>query len=229
MTCIFGSFTEITKTLFNTGGALALYFAAAQLATRRRAHLLEIYSMTFEMLDTPEMREARKYVYKMAKEEVPRRAFVDEHWQDLDKHAQDPNFETWRRHRDMAEKVGRSFDQLGLLVREGRIPVDVVARFYASPAIRCWYGLAPYIASERSPDQRNQPGHFWEWEHLVTDVIVEHLTDHHGVWKGVSRHDKLEDWAGKVRHELGSMQRDTEYCPPQRLWELGPWWDVRKW
>ena len=229
MTGLLSGFTDSIFKILLTGGIFTLFFTAAQLATRRRAHLLEIYKFAFDMLDSQEMRDARKYVYKIAKEEVPRNIFESEHWQDLEVSEKGSDFETWKRHRDMAERVGRSFDQLGLLVREGRIPVNLVARFYASPAIRCCYALSPYIASERSEGRRNQPGHFWEWEHLVTDVIIRHLTDDSGVWKGVSRHDKLEDWAEKIRHDLKGMRKDAQYAPPQTLWELGSWWDVSKW
>lgn len=219
--------TAISKLLLASGGFIALFFAAAQLATRRRAHLLEIYRAVFEMLDASQMRDARKYVYSI--EDSMRKVFENEHWQDLAKYKTDPNYAEWKKHREMAEMVARSFDQLGLLVREGRVPVDIIARFYASPILRCWYKLTPYIESERSSGHRNQPGHFWEWEHLVSDILLEHLKDNTGVWKGVSKHDKLEDWAGKVEHELSQMLRDKVYSPPQRLWELGPWWDFRKW
>ena len=69
----------------------------------------------------------------------------------------------------------------------------------------------------------------WEWEHFVADVLIPKLVANRGVWFGVSIHDDLEGYCNKAEHELKSMYRDTTYNPGQCLWEIGPWYDFRKW
>lgn len=215
------------KWLLGGSGTVALFYTAAQLATRRRAHVLELYRQAFAMLDEPAMREAREYVYKFMTPD----AFNSEHWLYLD----DPksglmphtDYKDWKEHKRRAEMVGRSFDQLGLLVREGRLPLNILARFYVSPALRCWCRLRDYVEAQRK--ERTQPGHFWEWENLVFEIILPSIERNQGIWKGVSRHDVLEKWAAEAKHGRGNLLRDTTYSPPGRTWELGPWYKFWMW
>jgi hypothetical protein len=219
---------DVTKTiltlLLGGSGALALFFGAYQLALRRRAHLLELYRQAFAIMDGADVREARRFVYQLDPQ-----AHKKEHWLELDNYKMDPSYPVWRENLGRAERVARPFDQLGLLVREGLLPVNIVARFYASPALRCWHKLSPYINADRSPASRNQPGHMWEWEHLIFEVIIPSLKEGKSTWRGVSAHDKLEDLIHKVEHEHQSMIKDSEYNPPSMLWELGRWYELWKW
>ena len=221
-------FSDVTKTiitlLLGGSGALALFFAVYQLALRRRAHLLELYRQAFAIMDAADVREARHFVYKLDAQ-----AHEKEHWLDLDNHRIDPNHPVWRENHGRAERVARSFDQIGLLVREGLLPVNIVARFYASPALRCWHRLSPYINADRSPGNRNQPGHMWEWEHLIFKVIIPGLKKGKSTWKGVSAHDKLEDFIHKIEYQHQSMIKDADYNPGSTLWELGRWYEFWKW
>lgn len=212
----------IAALLVGGGGGITLFFAAWQLAIRRRAHLLEVYRHAFDLLDSPEIRTARRFVYKM-----DRNVYEAEHWLDLDKFEKEAEHDKWNHHLEMAELVARAFDRLGLLIREGRVPVNILARFYASPALRCWYQLAPYLNAART--RRNQTGHMWEWENLIFEIIRPGLRSNVGVWKGVSKHDKLEDWLEKAEHARKEMQSDTDYTPRGSMWELGPWYAFWKW
>jgi hypothetical protein len=208
-------------------GALALFFTAYQSATRRRAHMLEVFRQVFNMMDASDVadiRDARRFVYQ-----VHRTAYQAEHWLELDNYKNDHNYHTWKINYARAERVARSFDQLGLLIREGLLPINILARFYASPAVRCWYQLSPYVNALRAPGARNQPGHMWEWENLVCNIIIPRFRNDRGSWRGVSRHDMLEDYAAKILHEREQMIRDKDYSPPQRIWEVGRWFEFWKW
>jgi hypothetical protein len=127
----------------------------------------------------------------------------------------------------MAERTARAFDRLGLLVREGRIPVDLIARFYVTPILRCWYKLGPYIVKVR--DKRQQKGHMWEFENLVFAIVKPRVTLGRGVWKNVKAHEGLEAYKEAVDatpinllHEIEPPKfRDNDYQPPERLWHLG--------
>ena len=203
-------------------GLIALPFAAGQLSAGKRAHLLDVYKQTFEMLDRPEIRTARRYVYHELKPDTHKREF----W--LGEGAEAKHLKPeHKEHREMVELIARSFDQLGLLIREGRVPVNILARFYASPALRCWCKLTPYIEACRS--KRNQPGHLWEWENLVFKIIGPGLDADNGVWKGVSSHDGLKTVMHEARLAHDQMLRDVEYSPRTTLWELGRWYAFWTW
>ncbi len=119
--------------------------------------------------------------------------------------------------RDAADTVSRSFDQLGLLVREGAVPLNIIAHFYASPVLRCWYKLQPYVGVERW--KRNQNGHLWEWENLVLRIVIPRIKAGNGIWRGISAHDGLEDYFTKIENQI-PIDRDNVYLPAFHLWEL---------
>ena len=211
------------KGILGGSGLAAFVFTAAQLATRRRAHILELYRQAFPMLDEPEMREARNYVTKVMGAD----AYKCEHRLDIDAHRSVPDYAVWKEHKKQPEIVGRVFDQLGLLMREGRLPLNILARFYASPALRCWCRLRDYIDATR--DSRPQPGHFWEWENLIFEIIIPSLESDRGIWEGVSKHDVLEHLREEAKHGRETLHRDTSYSPSGQTWELGPWYKVWMW
>ena len=76
----------------------------------------------------------------------------------------------------MAELVARAFDRFGLLIREGQVPVNILARFYVSPGLGCWYQLSRNLNAVRA--RRNQTGHMWEWEKQIPDWVSQ--TRRHG-------------------------------------------------
>jgi hypothetical protein len=226
----------IYKIIMACLGFTAFFIACANWISGRRAHLLHVYTEIFDLLDKPEMRDARSYVTKLReKDESTQRieALMEkEHWVDknfyqLSKDPNFPDYKKWKINRDMVEKVTRSFDHLGLLVREGKVPINLLARFYASPAIRCWFSLNKYIHEVRIT--RNQNGHLWEWENLIEKIIIPGLHSNEGVWEGVKEHDGLLPYIQKISLELPSMQRDEIYKPPIQLWEIGGIWEWRKW
>jgi hypothetical protein len=216
-------------------GLIAFFVACANWAIGRRAHYLNVYTEIFKLFDYPEMRAARSYVYKLrSKDDIDIAKITtlmkDEHWSDInfDTLKDDPNFSIWKEHRDLIEKVVRSFDQLGLLVREGKVPINLLAQFYASPALRCWFSLTLYVDDVR--EVRKQKGHLWEWENLIKSVVIPGLNKDKGVWKGIKAHDELQKYIDKFEYEWPRMKnRDLNYKPSSHIWEIGRIWDFRKW
>src|SRR3989339_392560 len=226
-------FDIIYKIVMASLGITAFFIACANWTSGRRAHLLNVYTKIFELLDNKEMRDARSYVTKLrAIDESNKRIELlieEEHWVDKDFHqlSKNPDFNNWKVNREKIEQVTRSFDHLGLLVREGKVPINLLAQFYASSAIRCWFSLNPYIKAVRKA--RNHNGHLWEWENLIEKVIIPGLHSNKGVWKGIKEHDGLLPYIQEIALELPLMQRYDSYKPPIKLWEIGGIWEWRKW
>lgn len=215
--------TGVILNLFLGGGVVALALTIYQLAVRRRAHVLELYRQAFAMMDGGGLNEVRDYVHNLK----DRDTYEKENWLALDPHRSHPNYALWKEHRDIAERVARSFDQLGLLVREGYMPVNVVASFYAFPALRCWHNLQPYINAIRSARGRTQRGHMWEWQNLVFGIMIPGLKSDTGVWRGVSAHDNLQTLIQETEREFANMIKDSDYKPGDRAWVLRPWYHFR--
>jgi hypothetical protein len=156
--------------------ALGFTIAIRQFRLQSRAHLLELHRQVFRMVD--DSRVQRHQVYSLDRNST----FQDESWLS----DAPPTGVTWAR-KDAAEEVFRAFDQLGLLVREGRVPVNIISRFYVVPILGCWYQLSPYIRATRN--LRRQPSHGWEFENLVHRIILPGIAADNGVWEGVKSHD----------------------------------------
>lgn len=228
------------KTIDLTIKSLALggvAVAAWQLCMNRRAHLFSVYKEAMALLDDGKTRQARNWVYKM-----DRNLHDKEKWLDLtqepSKPEQSPNQSNktqWSDYevkmcrwndKQMAEITARSFDRLGLLVREGRIPVDLIASFYVTPILRSWYKLAPYIEAVRL--DRKQRGHMWEFENLATKIVIREAKSGKGPWAGVKEHENLEAYKepnGNNGINLLLLEHpeywDSNYGPHENLWYLG--------
>ena len=212
-----------------TGVLSALYFYRKQAEASTKEHLSNIHLAVFERLDAKEIRSARHYVYAMDQivdaegkwrerkpEEMDELAFRTESWLAQESGGAKSDG------KGKAEIVARALDQLGYLVREGIVPVNVVARFYTFPTLRCWYQLCPYVYAIR--DERDQLGHMWEWENLV-ERIINGARGGKGVWEGTSAHDNLERYASMIeervklieekRKRLG-LQTRVAWNPPDR-------------
>jgi hypothetical protein len=210
-------------------GAAAGYAESAVQRAARRDHINNVYRVVFEKLDSDEVRAARHYVYEMDKipdgsgglvdrkgKDVSSLTYQNERWLELDAMGASVP-EEWRKNRTKAEKIARALDQLGFLVREGIVPVNIIARFYTYPALKCWYKLCPYIHEIRT--KRDQKGHMWEWENLV-QMIIDKTGDGNGVWKGSRHHDNLDNIIDQieVRKRALNLLRDEKWKPPDRSW-----------
>lgn len=197
--------------------ALVYYRAQAkfnrlQVNFAKQDHLSGVYRFVFEVADSKQVRDARHIVYEMhpsAGNGAPLEKVRDaQYWKGS------PSMQD----KDAADTVARAFDRLGLLVREGVVPLNIIAHFFASPAIRCWYGLQPYVGVER--DKRTQDGHLWEWENLVLRILIPKIQAEDGIWKGVSKHDGLKKYCDDIQRQVKEVPIpcDLDYAPASKLW-----------
>jgi len=168
---------------------VAAAIAIRQIGIQTRNHILEIYRQVFRMID--DIRPERHLLRDLNSPELNPKLYEDEFWLDG---ATNSNPQ-WKAHWEAAEKVFRVFDQLGLLIRKERIPLDPVARFYVVPTIQAWYHLAPYVVAVRA-EKRGQPSHGWHFENLVYEIILPGLSSgwkDRGIWRLVRAHDFPKD------------------------------------
>ena len=194
---------------------LGFTISIRQFLIQTRTHLLALYQQVFKMID--DIRKDRHY---LASSEVDRlKTFVDENWVDSFECAKN---DLWREHRTSAELVFRNFDQLGLLIREGRVPLDAIARFNLRPILQAWYLLGPYVKAVRK--SRSQPSHGWEFENLVYRIILPGIEGNRGLWNGAEAHDfqsgSASEWFQTIRKEGLDPGGDLKYSPPVRLWTV---------
>jgi hypothetical protein len=68
------------------------------------------------------------------------------------------------------DKLGRSYDKIGLLVKHSVVPVSFLFDFYSDPIIKAWQYLSPYYIKIRN--DRNQYGHMLKFEILATGAAL---------------------------------------------------------
>jgi len=181
-------------------GVIGLYIAVRQVAEVRRSHLFDVYTAVMDRLDSPDLRRARHYVYERRPDELvdavdnPKRTQAD---------------------RQMIELLARSMDQLGFLVRTGRVPIEIIAQFYAYPILKSWVQLSPYIQAAR--DRRGQQGHMWEFENLAINIVARGVRSQKGPWRDAVKHDEL----GAMVEAVGTGTTELEVRArrrPSRVW-----------
>jgi hypothetical protein len=229
---------QLVDIVFKAFVFVSIIIAASQFYTNRRSLLFTVYRDAMEIFDDPETRAARSWVYKM-----PRNLFNTEKWIEITGPPSEPKGDlpnkslaeqtddyeaalvVWH-HKQMAERTVRVCDRFGLLIREGKVPVDLLAHFYTTPVLRAWYKLADYIEAVRK--DRIQRGHMWEFENLVFDIILPAAERGTGTWKHVKEHENLETYIEHKDAEpinLLALQRPAyrfdKYVPNENLWYLG--------
>lgn len=107
---------------------IALLYAIAQLRESARARTTEAMKQVFEALSSPEARYERKLVYQSMGANL--NEMPDKQLQPL-----------WN--------VAISFNNVGLLIKRGFLPAEVVYGIYGDAAVRCWKVLKPLIEYER--------------------------------------------------------------------------------
>ena len=78
--------------------------------------------------------------------------------------------------RKTLDGLARAYDQLGLLVKHGAVPLDFVMDFYSRPLVVAWNRLSPHV--RRIRDERGQPGHMVKFEMLAIEAKI-HRDKHH--------------------------------------------------
>jgi len=69
---------------------------------------------------------------------------------------------------EQLDDLTRSFDEIGLLIKYGVVPLGFVLDFYSHPIVIAWHRLEPSIMAERS--KRNQPFHMYHFEQLAREA-----------------------------------------------------------
>jgi len=70
--------------------------------------------------------------------------------------------------RDKFDRLARTFDQVGLLVKHGVIPIDFLFDFYSKPVIKAWTHIRPMFDVKR----KKQPGHMLKFEILAIGAAL---------------------------------------------------------
>ena len=217
--------TNFIRLVVEILGLIAIFFAGWRLLTIRKRHLFEVSTAMLKFLDGDRARHARRWLYTMIEDGLPSNT--------IDTWVKDK--ESKLRDRDMAELIMRKFDRLGLLVRMGVVPIDIVVQFYVTPIIKSWIVLSKYIEELRK--ERAQPGHMWEFENLATNIIKRRVQKRWRPWKGISVHENMHEYKleiGGKRIDLLSRLKpcektDLKYRPREKLWYLGFWISVGYW
>lgn len=139
----------IVGIVLNTVSALALLVTvlimAFQIREMRRATYAAAFKAVYDMLQTDDIRNARRIVLgALAGKPL-------DSWTDEEKRT--------------AEKVCSSYDTVAIMVRNGMIPVDVVADSWGDSLRRTWRILSPLVDAYRV--QRNSREYWNDYEWLA--------------------------------------------------------------
>lgn len=196
-------------------GVVGIYFAVYQLVLLKRTYLFTVYSSVMEMIDNPEMRAARHYVYGISPS-----TYEEEYWLDTEK-APSERRSDYLKNKEKAEKVIRAFGGLSVMARNGQVPIGLIAEYYAYPILKCWDKLYPYIDATRRSSRggRGQPGHMWVFEYLVFDIVIAGMKKDKGVWKGSMRRDGIDlEFLDELISGRHAMLRDSKLPRMNRTW-----------
>lgn len=69
---------------------------------------------------------------------------------------------------DELDKLARSYDQVGLLVKHGVVPTDFLFDFYSKPISKAWTYIRPLFNKRRE----KQPGHMLKFEILAIGAAL---------------------------------------------------------
>lgn len=89
------------------------------------------------------------------------------------------------------DEVARTFDKLGILVKQGVVPKDFVIDFYSRPIVVTWNRMQYYIKEER--DDRPQKRHMKKFEELAL-FAKEHRDKEHEGEETFTSNEELPDW-----------------------------------
>ena len=142
----------IVGIVLNTVSAVALLVTvvimAVQIREMRRATYAAAFKAVYDMLQTDDVRGARRIVLGTLANK---------------------SMESWtEEERQVAEKVCSSYDTVGIMVRNDMVPVDVVADSWSDSLRRTWRVLSPLVISYRV--QRNSQEYWDDYEWLANQA-----------------------------------------------------------
>jgi hypothetical protein len=148
----------IVGIILNTVSAVALLVTviimAVQIREMRRATYAAAFKAVYEMLQTDDVRNARRIVLgTLANKPV-------DLWADEEKRA--------------AEKVCSSYDVVAIMVQSGMVPIDVVADSWRDSLRGTWRILSPLVKAYQV--QRNSQEYWDDYEWLARQAVKHQKT-----------------------------------------------------
>lgn len=98
----------------------------------------------------------------------------------------------------------QTYDELGLLVKHGTVPISFVLDLYARPLVEAWHRLGPAIEAES--DERKQPGHRNKFAILAMAAKAHRDKSHKGEESFEIERKIIDRWE----------REDTEWPPEVR-------------
>jgi hypothetical protein len=141
--------TAVQTLIFLVGGIIAWRQITVAIREQRLSAAWKIY----EFVDAPDVRSARKYVFKNRKRYISVGSGIGGEFSKLS-----------TCERDNAEKVCSSFDRIGYTASLGLLPDELVLKGMSSIVAKCWFVLKPFIEASRI--QRKQPAYQRYFESL---------------------------------------------------------------
>lgn len=90
------------------------------------------------------------------------------------------------------DRLARSYDMLGVLVKHGVAPMEFVMDFYSRPLVRGWQYLEPMISAERR--KRKQPGHMRKFQVLAAGAREHRRIAYPDERSFDPHHEVVDEW-----------------------------------
>jgi len=126
-----------------------------------------------------------------------------------EKIAADPDFDVMKvsdSEKKNLDTLARSYDMLGVLVKQGVAPVEFVMDFYSRPLVRAWQYLEPMVRTEQR--NRKQPGHMHKFEVLAVGACEHRRTAYPGELSFDPSREAVDEW-GEWRRAIGPKNAST--------------------
>lgn len=139
---------DITTIIGVCVGIVGVIFGLLQLSEIKKATYANAYNKALDILQSDDIRMARKYVLQKL---------------------QNKNITEWTEE-DIknAEKVCQSYDVVGIMIRNGMLPLEVIVDSWGSSLRLTWATLKPFVENHRSMRGATE---FWDdFEYLASEA-----------------------------------------------------------
>lgn len=160
--------------LFTLLAALSIVVAIQSLKSSERAARFDVFTAILSLLEP----------YRSARHLVERRLAAGASADDFKR--------LCRKDRETLDDLARAYDQVGLLVKHGTVPLEFLLDFYSRPLVVAWNRLGNHLMRERR--RRRQPGHMKKFETLAWLANGHRRKSHSGEETLIVDCCELEDW-----------------------------------
>lgn len=141
---------SIAAAIIASFGLYSLKLASTSIKQTEHSLRFSVYDGIIKMCD--EKRNDRHFLYDKVSPETPSAESVIE--------LKDPGAV------EKIDGVARTFDDLGVLVKNGAVPLEFVFDYYSAPIVVTWHRLQPYVDYLRNT-KKKQLGHMKKFEILA--------------------------------------------------------------